>query len=75
MVKQAKNIMKTVKIIPYVIKKLSRFHKNCKFYEGSSWEIMKKFWINSKKILENLYGVAHTSETNCLKHIVWNMKY
>ncbi len=57
MVKQGKNNKKyfaTFKIIPYVIKKLSKFRQNWKFYKGSYEEIMKKFLVNSKKILENL---------------------
>ncbi len=57
MAKQGKNIKKyleTFKIIPYVIKKFLQFPDNWKFYEGSFGEIMKKFWINSKKISENL---------------------
>ncbi len=57
MVKQGKNTKKyfeTFKIIPYVIKKLSKFRENSKFYKGSFGEIMKKFLINSKKISENL---------------------
>ncbi len=57
MVKQGKNTEKyfeTFKVILYVIKKLSRFRENSKFYKGSFEEITKKFLINSKKISENL---------------------
>ncbi len=46
MVKQGKNTkkyLKKFKIIPYVIKKLSRFRENSNFYKGSFGEIMKTF--------------------------------
>ncbi len=51
--KNTKKYFETLKIIPYVIKKRSRFLENGKFYKGSFGEIMKKFLINSKKISEN----------------------
>ncbi len=57
MVRQCKNTkkyFKTFKIIPYVIKKLSRFRENWEFYKGNFGEIMKKFLINSKKVSEHL---------------------
>ncbi len=41
--KNTKKYFETFKIILYVIKKLSRFCENGKFYKGSFGEIMKKF--------------------------------